>query len=142
MPQKIHSKIFYWTPTFTCALAIFILSSHSSVKTTEFYLGDFLVKKTAHIVEYTILSLLIYRSLKNTTNLNKTQLILWTLLLSVMYAISDEIHQTFVPTRTGKVRDVGIDTIGISFCVVFVAKIVPTLPPNLKQFARRLNLTG
>jgi VanZ family protein len=35
------------------------------------------------------------------------------------YGIFDEIHQTFVPTRTGTLRDVFIDMIGISIGVLY-----------------------
>jgi VanZ family protein len=46
------------------------------------------------------------------------------------YAISDEIHQTFVPTRTGSLTDVFIDSVGI-----FLAKYyTETYIENLKKY--------
>jgi len=36
-------------------------------------------------------------------------------LLSILYGISDEIHQLFVPGRHGSLADVGYDTVGIAF---------------------------
>lgn len=36
------------------------------------------------------------------------------LLICVLYAISDEVHQKFIPGRSGEVRDVIIDTAGAS----------------------------
>ena len=32
--------------------------------------------------------------------------------LSLLYAISDELHQTFVPGRSGRLTDVGFDSLG------------------------------
>ena len=34
-------------------------------------------------------------------------------IVAFLYAASDELHQTFVPTREGKPRDIAIDTIGM-----------------------------
>lgn len=41
------------------------------------------------------------------------------LLLAVLYAISDEFHQTFVPGRNGTPVDVAIDSLGASLGLLF-----------------------
>ena len=41
-------------------------------------------------------------------------------IISFFYAVSDEVHQTFVATREGKVRDIAIDTAGISISLVII----------------------
>jgi VanZ family protein len=46
---------------------------------------------------------------------------LWAAAISFAYACSDEFHQTFVDGRTGKVLDVGIDTLGIAAALLVVA---------------------
>jgi VanZ family protein len=46
-------------------------------------------------------------------------------LLAFAYACSDEYHQTFVDGRTGTVRDVGIDTIGIAIAVGIALYVRP-----------------
>ncbi len=73
------------------------------------------IRKCAHLTEYAILALLLWRALHVSTN----NLPAWswpkvggTLLIVFLYAASDEFHQSFVPTRTARVSDVFIDTAG------------------------------
>lgn len=44
------------------------------------------------------------------------------LIITLLYAVIDEIHQTFVPTREGTVRDVLIDSIGIAIMYSYIKK--------------------
>ena len=76
-------------------------------------LATFIVRKTAHFTEYLVLFLLAYNTFKN--YLNKRSAIIYSILLTFGYACTDEIHQLFVPGRTGKFRDVLIDTSGSIF---------------------------
>ncbi len=74
-----------------------------------------LIRKGAHLAEYAVLALLLWRTL----HARKGRLAAWswpkvggTLLLVFLYAATDEFHQIFVPTRTPRVSDVLIDTAG------------------------------
>lgn len=69
----------------------------------------YIVRKTAHVTEYLILSILMYNALFN-FNINNPKLVF---LYSVIYSCTDEFHQLFVPGRTGRIIDVLIDSIGI-----------------------------
>ena len=73
--------------------------------------SDHMVRKTAHFLEYFVLSFLLFKAYLNTEKLAKTFYL--TTITSVAYAISDEIHQYFIPGRAMKVTDVLIDTGGI-----------------------------
>lgn len=73
-------------------------------------IASFIVRKTAHVTEYMILYILIFRVVTLYSNTKKSKLI--ALLCMVLYASTDEIHQLFVPGRSGMVRDVFIDSIG------------------------------
>ena len=73
-------------------------------------IASFIVRKTAHVTEYMILYILIFRVVTLYFNTKKSKLI--ALLCMVLYASTDEIHQLFVPGRSGMVRDVFIDSIG------------------------------
>ena len=42
------------------------------------------------------------------------------ILVGLVYAISDEIHQGFTPGRTPSPIDVGIDTCGVMFGIILV----------------------
>ena len=94
---------------------IFCLSSKRSISVTDTLLYNFIIFKTLHIIEYVILYFLLFRALyvgrKKNSEINKILIV--TFLFAVLYAISDEIHQAFVPTREGRLRDVLIDTFGI-----------------------------
>ena len=37
---------------------------------------------------------------------------LWTIITVILYALSDEFHQSFIPSRTASIVDVGIDAFG------------------------------
>ncbi len=71
------------------------------------------VRKCAHFCVYLILGLLVMNCFK----LNK-KYIIYSIIICLLYSISDEIHQIFVPGRSGEVIDVFIDTCG-SFIGIF-----------------------
>ena len=70
------------------------------------------VRKGAHYTIYTIGGFLI---MNYTYSMEKTkkQKILESLLFGAFYATTDEIHQYFVPGRSARLFDVGIDTLGV-----------------------------
>lgn len=78
----------------------------------------FPVRKCAHLSLYLILGILVISLLREYMVIN-TKLVLLSLLICVLYACSDEIHQLFVPGRSGEVRDVLIDTLGACLGVSF-----------------------
>jgi hypothetical protein len=73
--------------------------------------GVFLVKGW-HAAEFALLFLFIIALLLRTTQLSITGASRVTLFATVLYAASDEWHQTFIPGRDGCVRDVLIDAAG------------------------------
>ena len=72
------------------------------------------VRKLAHMIEYFILAILIYIFLREFYPKDK-YLFLLVILLAVFYALTDEIHQLFVPGRYGSIIDVLIDSMGALF---------------------------
>jgi len=101
-----------WTPVFIWCWFIFYLSSIPGLN-TGWGIWDLILRKIAHMLEYFILAALLYRALKGSFNLSHFYLIFWPLVLSFLYAVSDEIHQAYVPTRSASPKDVLIDTVGI-----------------------------
>lgn len=71
-----------------------------------------IVRKNAHCILYTIGGVVI-SVFFSALNFNKRKLIVWTSLTGFLYAVSDEIHQRYVPGRTSSVVDVAIDTTGV-----------------------------
>jgi VanZ family protein len=77
------------------------------------------VRKCAHLAEYAVLALLLWRALRREPirghspwRWSKAGLVL---ALVALYAASDEIHQAFVPSREASVWDVLLDTTGAAF---------------------------
>lgn len=65
------------------------------------------VRKCAHFCVYLILGLLVMNCFKI-----KKKYIIYSVFICLLYSISDEIHQIFVPGRSGELLDVFIDTFG------------------------------
>src|SRR5215213_5743125 len=73
-------------------------------------LAHFIVRKAAHFTEYAILALLAARAFIGSTHPSlRRRWLTSALVLVVLYALSDEFHQTFVPSRTGSIYDSFID---------------------------------
>jgi VanZ family protein len=82
------------------------------------------VRKGAHVSEYAVLALLLWqamsRSSGGTSETWPWRRAAWTLLVVLLYAASDELHQSFVPAREGSVIDVLIDTTGAVLALLFL----------------------
>jgi VanZ family protein len=85
---------------------IFCLSAQPDLPHAPEPLWDLLLKKAGHIVEYGILFLLIWQALPRRAGVA----LAWA--LTVLYAVSDEVHQASVPSRNGWWVDVMIDGAG------------------------------
>ena len=79
---------------------------------------QFITRKSAHFIGYMILGILASGLILYYGNINKKYLLAF--LICVIYAISDEIHQLFVPGRAGQVRDVLIDSAGSLLGIIIV----------------------
>ncbi len=94
------------------------------------------IRKTGHFVGYSTLSLLLFRAWRATLPAGGTKWILrWgviSFLMTALVASLDEWHQTFLPSRTGTVRDVFLD----SFAAL-VAQIVIFAWFKRKKFSEK-----
>jgi VanZ family protein len=71
-----------------------------------------LLRKSGHLTGYAILSLLFFRALRNTVTTNLERLWFSSIALTALVASLDEWHQSFIPSRTGSIYDVLLDTLG------------------------------
>jgi len=133
-------KIRYWIPVFLWAAVIFVFSSLQSIRTTDIYWQDFLIKKTAHVVEYGILFTFLYRAFRNTIFSEDRKSAIGSLLVVLAYAISDEIHQSFVPGRESRVRDVIFDLAGGFLFLYFIRYYLPKAPSRVRSWAQNFHL--
>ena len=107
----MKNKIALWLPVMVWAGGIFYLSSIPGLRITEAW-WDIIARKLAHMAVFGILALLIRQALKGSTAWSNRHVTLGSLMLTFLYACSDEIHQHFVSQRHGTPIDVLIDTLG------------------------------
>ena len=122
----------YWLPPALWTCVIFLASfdpfsaSHSGplleaiitaivghpLPPAQFNLVHFLVRKAAHLTEYGILGALLFRAIRRVRLGWQPQWSAAAVLVAAVVASADEWHQTFIPSRTGAVSDVVLDTAG------------------------------
>ncbi|GEM01730.1 VanZ like family protein [Halolactibacillus halophilus] len=87
---------------------------------------EFFIRKGAHVFVFFILTLLFIHAFKKTTRLDCQRLLLFSYLMSVVYAGFDEWHQSLTPNRTPYIGDVLLDSVG-SFLAVLGIVIIAFL---------------
>jgi VanZ family protein len=114
----------YWLPVLIWMGFIFSLSSQSKVSVTQTFVYDFMIFKTLHMIEYAILYFLLFRGFYSIKNKNFSLVLKFILpmIIGFLYSLSDELHQLYVPTRSGQWRDTGIDLLGIVLMYTFIKK--------------------
>ena len=83
-----------------------------------------IVRKTAHFLEYFILAVLTVFFVQTYKNYKLKSEMIFTFVFCVFYAITDEVHQYFVPGRACRILDVCIDTAGSAVAVFLMILII------------------
>jgi VanZ family protein len=117
----INSLLRYWLPPVLWMSVIFILSAQPTLPHYPEALLDLVLKKAGHMIEYGILAFLLWRALSR--GRVSWLALVTTFVVSVLYAASDEYHQTFVPGRNGTPVDVGIDAVGALVALLIVRSL-------------------
>ncbi|MBQ8078169.1 MAG: VanZ family protein [Eubacterium sp.] len=148
MNSRKKLAILFWILTAICFVVIFIFSSDTADESSrksgyilQFIIDifgdnaatDFIVRKSAHFLEFTGTALLMSAAFYYTLGKNKIHL---PIIFTSLYAVTDEVHQIFVDGRSCELRDWAIDTLGatlgaISFMVIF------TIIIKAKEFRKR-----
>ena len=113
MRPRAH-LITHWLPVVAWAALIFALSSIPDLGTG---LGgwDLALRKIAHAAEYAVLGALLVRALGRE---------LPAVAIGIAYAVTDEVHQAFVPGRHGAAVDVLVDAVGVLLGVFVLGRAV------------------
>ena len=85
-----------------------------------------IVRKTAHFTEYAVLGFLIF-SVFESFFIRRKISVLTALITGALYAVSDEIHQAFVPGRSCQASDMLLDTAGVMtgiIALIFLIAII------------------
>ena len=77
------------------------------------------IRKIAHFSIYTAVGLLLM-ALLSTFEMKEKNRIIMSLIIGIIYASSDEIHQSFVPERSLMITDVMIDTMGVMLGILII----------------------
>ena len=146
----------YWLPLLVWLGVIFVGStSVMSAEHTSRYVVPFLLwlkpgmspnaiwtilvvaRKCAHVTEYAVLALLLWRALRSVPTLSRKALTLFgaVLLGCALFAASDEFHQTFVKSRTPSIRDVFLDVGGAFLGLLIGATFARRHPKKFQSTA-------
>ncbi len=100
-----------WLAVLAVMALIFLASSVSGLRVSDDAAVDKPFRVTGHLLEFGALAglLLVALSWGRQPRLRDATLALG---ITVVYALSDELHQSFVPDRTGRLDDVVTDTVG------------------------------
>ena len=114
--------LYFWLPPVIWIGLIFFVSSQPGTAFPDLGVLDLVAKKGAHILEYAVLYILLFRAFSTLPWSGQTtrRAYLLPALVTILYAMSDELHQTFVPSREGAIRDVCIDSFGVLMAYLFV----------------------
>lgn len=109
------ARVFVWLPVIAWAGFIFALSATPNLRFVESDSIDFIVRKAGHMAAFGILSLLIWGAL----SYSRVRLaVAISFVATVLYAASDEFHQSFTAGRHPSPVDVGIDSTGALIVLV------------------------
>lgn len=93
---------------------IFYFSTQQTSDIITETVPHFLFFKTLHILEYATLAILLFFAILK----NKQ-----TIIFAYLYAFSDEVHQTFVSGRSGRLKDTLFDLVGIIIGLLILKKL-------------------
>ena len=80
------------------------------------------IRKIAHFSIYTVVGILVMAFISTYQIKEKNRIIISTI-IGIIYACSDEIHQSFVPGRSPMITDVMIDTMGVILGILLITTI-------------------
>ena len=123
--HKLTTQLWTWGPVVGLMVAIFIVSAQTKQPPPPgagptYFSGfvpvfegaiELLVKKGAHVAGYALLTLAFLRAFRLRGHTRRRSAYL-ALACAMGYALTDEVHQAFVPGRHAALLDIGFDTIG------------------------------
>ena len=98
-----------WLPVLIWAGIIFALSATPNLRVAPTADLDFVVRKAGHMAVFGVLAVLVWRALASSA---VRRAMVWSWVLTFVYAASDEFHQSFTSGRHPSPVDVGIDSVG------------------------------
>lgn len=135
--RRLRAALITWGPVLLIMVLIFIASAQPKIAPPDdanmlYFSGpmpiflerswDALVKKSAHVIGYALLTAALLRALRRNGH-SPREAAYTALLLALSYALTDELHQSFVSGRHASVLDIGFDYIGAATVSLLGARI-------------------
>jgi VanZ family protein len=117
--MALRTSLRLWLPPLALMVVIFYLSDQPDLS-SGLGIVDLLGRKVVHAAEYALLCALWWRALRPAAP-SRVALVA-SLTVSIAYAVSDEVHQSFVPGRTGTPIDVSIDAAGAGLAALVIRR--------------------
>lgn len=117
-----------WLPATAVALAIFLLSSLSGDSVAKTGLGHEPYQINAHFFMYFLLTIALFKATKDVG---------LAMAISILYSLTDEVHQTFVPGRDFQLFDILVDSFGTLLAGLILWKYYYRLPKKLKTWLEK-----
>ena len=105
--DRLKTVAFRWVPVLAWMGIIYFFSSRPDLPHVDEPWLELSLRKLAHAVEYAILGALLARAI----GIDGRRGLAFAAALGILYAASDEWHQTFVPGRKGNLIDVTLDSV-------------------------------
>lgn len=100
--------LFRWSGAVAWMAVIFLFSSLPDLRTGLPSMWEVILRILAHAAEFGVLAFLFLLALRQSTR----RAVLWSFVLTVLYALTDEWHQSFVSGRVASGWDVVVDAAG------------------------------
>jgi VanZ family protein len=153
LPPHSKNRLLRYGPVVLWATLIFIFSSgllsgsntstivrplvqwvYPDISDAALALVHGLIRKASHFVEYAILALFAARALRTSSrDFLRNHWFAVSLTFVALYALSDELHQSFVPSRTASIYDCLIDTAGGLAALLFVRARSRVRSPHVSE---------
>ncbi|MBU1164110.1 VanZ family protein [Patescibacteria group bacterium] len=117
----MKKKILNWLYVILWLGVIYWFSNQPHLKSELTYAWDLVFRKIAHMAEYFVLTFLYYKALNN-YKINFNKILLYSLMLTILSAIMDEFHQSFIAGRTASAFDVLVDSVGAIILIMLMIK--------------------
>lgn len=133
----LKEGVVFWLPVIVWAGFIFYLSSIPNLKAVANPRWDELIRSLLHSFFYLVFCLLWWRAFHF---LDRGKKLFFSVLAVFLYSLSDELHQSFVPTRTFQIQDLLVDNLGSLIGGIGLWKFSPNAPGILKSWVKKLAL--
>jgi VanZ family protein len=125
----------YWLPALAVMAGVFVLSSQSGLRVSEDVQVERPLRVSGHLIAYATLAGLLLFALARRRRPRWYQAAAG-FILAVAYGATDELHQSFVPDRTGRVDDLLVDAIGALVGLSIAWLVLSTLARTREEDTR------